>query len=97
MTREEAIMRIRAVAEKIGREPSTADMDGRTGPYCRIFGSWETAKKEAGVKGYVAPEKPKPKVAVTNYRYALTPEELAHERKLFLERHLGYPFSRSKP
>lgn len=85
-SREEAIMRIRAAAEKCGHEPATGDMEGNVGAYCRIFGTWEHAKEEAGVKGYVAPKKEKPPVPTRTYKYVLTEEEWEAERQAFFGR-----------
>lgn len=81
-----ALRKLRETAEKIGHEPHTTDMGGNVGAYCRLFGSWENAKEVAGVKGYVAPEKPKPPIPVRTYKYALAPEELAEEKRLYEER-----------
>ena len=83
-TIEEALMRIREKAVEIGHEPHTTDMGGNVGAYVRLFGTWETAKEIAGVKNYTPP--PKPPVAERTYKYQLSPEELAEEKRLYEER-----------
>jgi hypothetical protein len=85
-SRDEALRQIREAAERCGHEPATGDMQGNVGAYTRLFGSWEHAKEEAGVKNYVAPEKEHPPVPTYTYKYHLSPDELAEERRLFLER-----------
>jgi hypothetical protein len=79
-------MRIRAVAEEVGHEPHATDMGGNVGAYVRIFGTWEHAKEEAGVKGYIAPEKEHLPVPTYTYKYHLSKDELAEERGMFEER-----------
>lgn len=85
-SRDQAIALIRAAAERCGHEPASGDMGQNVGAYTRIFGTWEHAKEEAGVKNYVPPEKEKPPVPTYTYKYALTKEELAEEHRLFEER-----------
>lgn len=85
-TIEEALMRIREKAVEIGHEPHTTDMGGNVGAYVRLFGTWETAKEIAGVKNYTPPPKPAPPMAERTYKYQLSPEELAEEKRLYEER-----------
>ena len=88
-TVDQALQQIREVTVRVGREPSTGDMGGNIGAYVRLFGSWETAKEIAGVKGYIAPEKDKPPIPTRAYNYVLTPEEMSAEREAYRARCLA--------
>lgn len=86
-TVDEAIQRVQEVTYRIGHEPSSGDMGGNIGAYVRLFGSWEHAKEIAGVKHYAPPPVLEPVIyEVPPDPNALTSEELAEERRLFLLR-----------